>query len=142
MSIDIGAELFVDLNDNLTALNKHHKRREEIVTQPPFGGAIALTGGNGTLDVGGMFEPPRGLIWSIRRLSATGYTAGSVSVTIDGLEPVAPFPSAGVFYFGQGNLLLEAGHRLVFTATGITGAVNIFGRADQFPYWYLSEYLD
>jgi hypothetical protein len=142
MTVEIGGELLISLNDGITALNKHNKRREEIVTQVPFASAMLISAGSGTLDIGGQFEPSAGLIWSVRRLAASGFTAGTVNTLIDNIEPVAPFAQAGVSFFPPGGLLIEHGHRLVFSASGITGPVNIWGRADQFPYWYLSEYLD
>src|SRR5215469_2235645 len=110
MTVEIGAELLVSLNDGISALNKHNKKREEIVQQVPFASAVPLTAGGGTLDVGGQFEPPRGLIWSVRRLAAVGFTAGTLNVYIDGQEPVAPFAVAGGTYLAPGALLGEAGH--------------------------------
>jgi len=132
------------MNNKADELLAAMQKSGEYVFQQPLYGQVPLSAGAGTLDGGAnaSLTPPRGMIWSVRRLSATGFTAGSVTGYINQLEPVAPFPNPAVFTFGRGEVLLQPGDRLVFVATGITGAVNIFGVSDTFPYTYLTEYLN
>ena len=89
--------------------------------------------------------PPAGFYWSVRRLTAYGFTAGTVVATIDNRngEPVAPFPQEGVFTFGKGELLIHPGSQLIFSAlaSGITGTIQIYGAADMFESWYLPYYI-
>jgi hypothetical protein len=104
---------------------------------------IPLSAGAGTMDQAQSLGPPQGYYWSVRRLTATGFTAGTVTAFIDSTagEPVVPFPQAGVFTFGRGEILLHPMSRLVISATGITGTVQLYGAADAFEDWYLPEYL-
>lgn len=150
MSVEVGFDLKLALDDLHKTVDKIDKRLTSntgIVNQEIIAGQIAISAGTGTLDPATAFEPITGFVWSVRRLTAYGYTAGTVTGFISGMEPVAPFPSAGVFTYPRGALILMPGEKLTFTATGITlasgiTAVQIWGRADAFPVGYLSEYLD
>ncbi|HWM96735.1 MAG TPA: hypothetical protein VNO54_06725 [Streptosporangiaceae bacterium] len=111
---------------------------------------IPLVAGAGTLVQVENFGPKAGFMWSIRRLTASGFTAGSVTAwkngtaiagTIVGGEPLVPFASAGVNTSGRGDVLLDQNDYLTFSATGITGLVQINGAADNFERWLLPDYL-
>ncbi|HXL59367.1 MAG TPA: hypothetical protein VN959_01620, partial [Mycobacterium sp.] len=82
-------------------------------------------------------------IWGIRRLTANGFTAGTVTAYRNSSagEPIMPFPVPAVNTIGRGELLLMPGDRIVWGATGITGTVSYWGVADCFESWYLPYYL-
>lgn len=139
MSVDVGLEVFASLGEKLDRESKYREERKNIVHQSPIVGQLS---GSGTLDEATQLSPTIGNCWSIRRLTVIGFTAGSVTVYLNNLEPVAPYPSPAVFTYGRGELLLQPKDRLVVVATGITGNIQLWGVADEFPHWYLSEYLD
>jgi len=94
--------------------------------------------------------PPAGFYWSIRRLTAYGYTAGTVTVfkdSPDGVngEPLVAFPEAAVYTFGKGEMLLNPNTTLVLSWSGITTVsgnfISIWGAADQFETWLLPWYM-
>ena len=135
------------------------KRRRlfEGMHQVPIGPQlIPITTGAGNLNLIEMFGPKAGFMWSVRRLTMSGYSAGTVIAYKNGTitggvllggEPVAPFPAAGVLTFGRGELLLDQQDVLLFAATGITlnaGApgIQVNGAADNFERWLLPEYLN
>ena len=129
---------------------RRHKLFEQLHQVPIGPQQITLTAGAGNLQLLEMFGPKAGYMWSVRRLTAQGYTAGAVTAwkngavvgaTFAGGEPVAPFAAAGVLTFGRGELLLDQNDQLIFTATGITGSVTIYGAADNFERWLLPDYL-
>ena len=146
MELDIGAEFFAGLGSKLNDLHGHFMRRKEYKCwDTPLIGSVPLTAGAGTLD--GPLTPVRGQTWSIRRFTWYGWSAGTVSAYLDNQEPIFlnVSPSSTVYgmnTFGRGELLIPAGSRIVITATGITGVVQFYGRADTFMNDYLSEYLD
>jgi hypothetical protein len=151
---DLQASLSVALGRVSSALEYESRWRQRVaqaVTQLDFaiGDSIPLTGGNGTLDVADKFAVKTGYIWSVRRLTARGWTAGTVTAYRNSIlgEPVAPWTDPGgsaggaVFTYGRGHQLLKPGDRLVFQAAGITGTVNLWGVADCFESWYLPFYI-
>jgi hypothetical protein len=123
----------------------------ECLHQVPIGPQnILISGGTGTLDVSDTFRVKTGYMWSVRRIFALGFTAGSLLVyrnsALQGGEPLVPFYSAGVATFGPGECLLDQDDRLVFAATGITLAtgfpgIQINGAADCLERWLLPDYL-
>jgi hypothetical protein len=98
---------------------------------------------NPTLDIPNLLGPVTGQAWSIGRISIFGFTAGSVSVFIDSVNgnQVDLLSAAGSLKYGKGQLALTAGHRLVFSSTGLTGTpiINVFGV--QMAESLLPEYL-
>lgn len=141
MSVDIGLEAFVDLSDKLDREHHWREKKAHAVYQQTFDPMqVPLTAGAGTLDQSTRMGPNRGFMWSVRRLTLSGFTAGTCIVYIDGLEPL-PFPQAGMYTFGRGEFLLTTGQRLTVVATGITGYVQLNGAADVFETWYLPEYI-
>lgn len=99
--------------------------------------------GSGTIDSPDGLMAKTGYHWSIRRLSAVGFTAGTVTVynSAAGGEVLFPFAQAGTATFGRGEMLLQPGDRLVAVCAGITGTVQLTGRADCFESWYLPYYI-
>lgn len=134
--------------DRMTGALRDEAEQRQVMAQairqiplaPP---QITLATGAGVLDVPDSLGAKTGYCWSVRRLAVTGFSAGSVSVFINSQfgEPAAVFSVAGVNVYGRGEQLLMPGDRLVFTATGITGFVQINGRADCFELWYLPYYI-
>lgn len=143
----IGAlfEIFLGLGTKLDRYHEWRMKHGECVFQQPVIGQVPIVGGAGSLDNGApQMAPPREHCWSIRWLSITGFSAGTVTLQINGLETyytVTPTVNAWQ-KMGRGELLLQPGDRITLAATGITGAVQMFGRADTFPYWHLAKYLD
>lgn len=154
----IGATVEV-LNEVATQLKRKNDRQERLFNslhQVPLPGQIAITAGTGVLQLNDIFKAKTGYHWSVRRLSASGFSAGTVTAFLNGQvvggvmlgnpEPVAPFPQAGVFTFGRGEVLLQGDDNLTFTATGITlqagfPSVLIQGSADCMESWLLPDYL-
>jgi hypothetical protein len=104
---------------------------------------VPLVSGAGVLDWPDALSAKTGYTWSVRRITATGFTAGTVTMYKNSQfgEILVPWPSAGTFTFGRGEQLLEPGDRMVFVASGITGYVQINGSADCFESWLLPDYL-
>jgi hypothetical protein len=148
LGVSIGAQLIATLGRVAQAAEAQAadvERRRQAVRQVPIQmQEITLTGGNGTLDVPDAYMLAKtGYNASIRRISAWGFSAGSVSVysASSAGELLAPFPSAGVITAGRGELLLQPGDRIVFVAAGITGSVYVAGVYDLFETWYLPYYI-
>jgi hypothetical protein len=144
-SFEFSTDFMIDLSEAVGAYNKKDQFRQNLSkrvyqhTLDPL--QVALTTGTGTLDLPGQMGPPRGFMWSIVRLTLSGYTVGTVTPYIDNLEPIA-YPSAGTQFFSKGQLLLDSGQRLVVQATGVTsGYVQINGAADCFPRDLLPYYM-
>jgi hypothetical protein len=114
------------------------------VRQVPLFMPVPLSAGAGTFTGSiGIQGPPAGWYWSFRRLTAQGFTAGTVNVCESNAngEVLVPFAQAATFTFGRGELLLNPQSYLVLVAAGITGTVTVFGKADAVPDWYLTRYL-
>jgi hypothetical protein len=117
-------------------------RANEAFRQVPFIINVPLVAGAATLNPASA-GPDTGYYWSIRKLAAVSFTAGSVNTYIDNVlgEPIVPFPQAAVNTFGKGQQIIPPGSNIAVSATGITGTVQIWGRADQFETWLLPWYL-
>jgi hypothetical protein len=110
--------------------------------QAPFVISVPLVSGAASVNASPI-GPPVGSYWSIRRMSAVGFTVGTVSTYVDNVngEPLCPFPVAAINTYGKGEMLLHPNSRIAYTATGITGTVQIWGEADQFESWLLPWYM-
>jgi hypothetical protein len=146
LEIDIGAQLVASLDNLTTALRKENAWRQkqaEMMRQIPLKPPQAV---NGVIDVPQALAVPTGYFWSIRRLTLSGFTAGTAVIYLNGLagttagEPI-PFAQAGMFTFGRGEMLLHPGDRLVVIATGTNGYVQLDGAADMAELWYLPYYI-
>jgi hypothetical protein len=105
--------------------------------------AQPIAGSAGTSDQADKLGPKDGYWWDLRRLSAWGFTAGTVTVTLNDVngEQVALFPQAGQWSW-SGNLFLGPRDRLVIVTTGITGGpVQIQGQAVEISTQQLPNYL-
>lgn len=129
--------LEADRRDRILAYQNMHTAP---LTAPPLP-LTAAVNGSGTLDVPDLLGPKKGYCWAIHWVAAASFTVGTVNVYIgpqgdQNLRFV--FPSAGVWEPPRTSTILNHGDRLVFVATGITGAVTISGQvtemtADQLP---------
>lgn len=145
-----------DAIGSLDGPSRRARLAQEMYQVPIVVPILPITAGSGALQISDNSGPGAGFYWSVRRMQLQGFTAGSAIAYRNGQivggalvgtpEVVAPFPQAGVFTFGRGELLLNPNDWLAFTATGITvqagyAGVQIQGTADCFPVWLLPEYL-
>ena len=143
------AELCASLNGLAQRMDRESQWRERVaraVQVVPFAGSITISGGTGLYDVADQLQAKTGFIWSIRRLTAYGFTAGTVTAYKNSAlgEPLCPYPVAAVNTFGKGEQKLLSNDRIVWGASGVTaasGAVTFWGEADCFESWYLPFYL-
>jgi hypothetical protein len=120
------------------------QRANQAYVQVPFIINTVLSSGAVTLNpVPNGPGPDLGYFWSIRKLSAVGFTAGTVNLYVDntGGEPIVPFPQTGVFTFGKGEQVMNPGSTIALVASGITGTVQIWGKADQIESWLWPWYI-
>lgn len=133
------------------------------IHQVPIGAIqVPISSGSGVFQINDLLMPKAGFMWSIRRLTASGYTAGTVVVykggmvvggTYTGGGDPFPFSAAGSATIGRAELLLDQGDSLVVVcgtavpggvaitlATGFSG-VQINGAADCFQRHLLPVYL-
>lgn len=147
IELDLGVQLIAGIEGMAAKIDRAERYRQRMaqairqipITAPPMN----LASGAGVIDVPDLLAVKTGFMWSVRRLTLYGFTAGTATVLLNSQfgEPVAPFPQAAVFTFGRGELLMHPGDRLVTTATGITGSVTLAGAADCFEQWYLPHYI-
>jgi hypothetical protein len=147
---DLGvfASIGASLSRVASMMEDREQRRLKLFQQihqvPILPPQITLTAGAGTLQLNDMLAPKAGYMWSLRRITANGFSAGTVTAYKDasGGEILFTFPSAGTYTFGRGEMLLDQNSPVVFVAAGITGTVQIAGAADNFERWLLPEYLN
>jgi len=129
----------------------------ERLHQVPIGAIqVPIAAGAGAFQMPDLLAPKAGYMWGVRRITASGYSAGQVVVYKNGAvvggaylgggEPIAPFAAAGTITIGRGEALLDQNDQLIIVCTGITLAagfpgVQINGAADCFERWLLPEYM-
>lgn len=138
MSVELGVDFFLGMDKKLTDMHELDMWRRTAVVQTPI---IAQASANGTIDNPSQLSPNVNRCWSIRRLSARGFTAGTVDIFLNEMDYCATFSAAGVQYFARGVILLQPTDRLTLSVTGLTGSVILSGVADNFEVAFLSEYL-
>ena len=146
IDLEASIRLSASMDGMAAALNREsawRERQARAITRVYFAGSITLSGGAGTDDQPDKLQAKTGYIWGIRRLTAQGYTVGTVTAYRNSSvgEPLIPFPSAAVNTFGKGQILLMPNDRIVWVATTITGTVSYYGEADCIEQWYLPYYL-
>lgn len=122
-------------------------------TLPP--GLLTATAVGSYLDLPMQFGPRLGWFWDISALSAYGFTAGAIAVSVNApmvtaagnpvaIEPVGSFTQAGVIpYSRKGLPLLDSSERLIFTVTAaLTGYAQISGQVVAVPAERISEYME
>jgi hypothetical protein len=147
IELDIGAQLIASIETLSAALVRQEQQRQRMaqcIRQIPLKAPQANAAG--VIDYPDLLAVKTGYYWGVRRLTLSGFSAGSAVVYINGLagttagEPV-PYAQAATFTFGRGEFLLHPGDRLVVQATGVTGYVQLDGAADCFEQWYLPHYI-
>lgn len=148
-----GAELDATLSIAIGGLAAEMKRASNFrnlqataVQQATIATQVPIVGGAGKVDQPDLLQVKSGYNWSIRRITTNGFTAGSVNAYRNDAngEPIIPWPQAGMFTFGRGEMLLQPMDRIVITATGITAAlayVPCWITFDFFEQWYLPFYI-
>lgn len=143
--LEISADLLVGLSDSMDREQRWRDKCARALTQVPLK-APQATGSPWVIDYPDLLAVKTGYYWSVRRLTLSGFTAGTAVAYLNGLpgttagEPI-PFAQAGMFTFGRGELLLHPGDRLVIIGTSITGYIQLDGAADCFEQWYLPFYI-
>lgn len=111
---------------------------------------IPIVAGSGILDQPAFFSPNLGEYWDVHTISATGFTAGTVTAWINlpqlaasALQGALRFSatSAGFANYGKMQLHLRPSDRLVFLATGITGNPIVSVDATRVSEDYWSTYV-
>jgi hypothetical protein len=148
--IDLGFAV-LELGDKVDKMKEWWEKHSDIVYQTPIvaqaTGTAPVSSPNDAAAPGtSNLQPDLGTCWSVRRLSVSGYTAGTVTLYINGIEPVASWTFGTTSYpyytYAKGAILLQPGDKLTLGYSGVTGTALLFGSADTFPYWYLRRYLD
>jgi hypothetical protein len=153
LEIDLSAQLCAAINGLSARLDRDTQRRQaaaqrasQIYRQIPFVINLTISSSAGSLNPVPACGPPIGYFWSIRRFSATGFTAGTVILFIDSTsgEPIETFTGASIGSYiqtyGKGHQVMHPGSNLAITATGITGTVTVYGAADQLETAYFPAY--
>lgn len=147
IELDLGLQLVASIETLTSTLNRqwqHEQRKAQAIRQVPLAAnQMILSGGAGTIDDPAQLRCPTGYYMCLRRLSLFGFSAGSATAYLNSplTEPVAVFAAAGTLNYGKGHILWHPGDRLVVTATGITGAVQLGGAVDLIETHFLYEYL-
>ena len=141
---EVDLKFFVDLGHKVDGIQSKLDRMAaadgDYVFQMPIYATLAP--GAAAINGGDKMEAPRELCWSIRWMSFSGFTAGTLQLQLNSIEMVNPSLSVGYQGFGRGELILQPGDKLTLgIATPLTGTAMLFGRADAFPYEYLTTYL-
>jgi hypothetical protein len=154
----IAASAVLQMNSRAAQARQGERGRLfEQLHQVPIGAVqIPVTAGAGVYQMADLMSPKAGYMWGVRRLTASGFTAGTVTaykngavvggVYLGGGEPLPSFAAAGSNTIGRGEVLLDQNDQLIFVAAGITlaagfGGVQINGAADCFERWLLPEYM-
>lgn len=149
LDLSAAADLSVNLSrvaDELAA--QRHAREKEIQdchSAPILVPQIVLTSGAGTLDLPDRLGPKRGYHWAVRYITAASFTAGSVvmyrGAGVMDANIRFTFTSAGIYEPGRASCVVAPGDRLIFVASGITGAVTISGEVTEFKSHLLHRFL-
>jgi hypothetical protein len=144
IDIDLTGQLTAALGrvaDGLDREARYRQRQAEVIRQIPITAPQANAAG--IIDSPDLLAVKTGYCWGIRRLTLSGFTAGTAVIYNSSVvgEPLVPFSQAATYTFGRGEMLLKPGDRLVVAASNITGYVQLNGVADCFEQWYLPKYI-
>lgn len=146
--VDVWGQLAVNLGRVATQLEAQRQQEQELAGRIWVAGInvpqIPLAAGAGTLDIPDLLGPHAGFAWAVHWVTAASFTAGTVSVYLNGVADEQlrfVFTSAGVWEPPRTSTILRAGDRLVFVAAGITGAVTISGQVTQMDAGMLPRFL-
>lgn len=149
IELDLGAQIIASFETLAAKLDRQERREQRLaqaVRQVPLTANSFTAGGTGIIDSSETLRVHDGYYWSVRRLTLSGFTAGTVTAyrnsAIPGVgEPLVPATVAATLTFGRGEMLLSPGDRIVLQCTGITGTVQVNGAADMFEMAFLASYI-
>lgn len=147
IEVDVGLQLCASIETLTATLNRqwqHEQRKAQAIRQVPLAANQAvLSAGAGIIDDPAQLRCPTGYYMGLRRLSVFGFSAGSATAYLNSVlsEPVAFFTAAGSQNYGKGHILWHPGDRLIVSATGITGFVQLGGAVDLVEAHFLYDYL-
>jgi hypothetical protein len=116
----------------------------------PFVMNIPIVSSAGSLNPAPNCGPDTGYYWSIRQISAIGFTAGQVTIYVDNIagQPIwtQTGSAVGIYVsdYGKSHKPIHPNSNLAVNCTGITSANNqviIYGDADQVESWLWPWYL-
>lgn len=149
----VGFEVFATLGAALGRLTDEMAASRKLRGRPGIppeaitpvyipGTPVALSSGAGSLDVPQLYGPTLGRMWDIHSIIAANFTAGTVQVQRNAIDPAGFFSAAGELTYGKNQQVLQHGDRLTFTASGITLAagaaaliVVVRGTCVLAPWW-------
>ena len=148
--LDVWAKIDLRLESMAAAAHEQNRRRDQLrqaIHMVPVG--TVQIPGSGTLDSPMILGPRAGFWWDVRRLTAAGFSAGTVAAYKNGVadgNQVFAFSSAGVITNGKAQVMLGPGDRLIYVSSNITlntgaAGVSIGGDAIQVEAWALFDYL-
>lgn len=148
--LDVWAKVGFHLESLTAAVAEQNRRRERLalaIHQVPI--ATQGLAASGTIDAPQLWGPRAGFWWDCHRLTAAGFSAGTVAVYKNGVadgNQVAAFQSAGVVTNGKAQCLIGPGDRLIAVGTGITLNTGtsqwvLGGDAIQIESWAIFDYL-
>ena len=148
--LDLWAQIGVRL-ESLTAAVQEQNHRQQRLAHAIHQVPIATQGlaASGTIDSPQAWGPRAGFWWDCHRLTAAGFSAGTVAVYKNGVadgNQLFAFQSAGVITNGKAQGLIGPGDRLIAVGTGIvlnagTAQWVVGGDAMQIESWALFDYL-
>lgn len=145
VELDLSLQLIASIEGLTEEMRKQHQREQRkaqairvIPLAPPQATAAPFT-----IDTPDLLMAKTGYYWDVRRLSLSGWSAGSVTVyrNASGGEPVALFATPGILVYGKAHLVLHPGEKLVAVGTGITGFVQLNGDVVAIESWLFPSYL-
>ena len=129
----VGLELAAQIGASVGALaaemraTRERRNRLNSMIMPLNIDLQPISAANGILDQPRLLGPSAGWTWQLDSMGAQGFSAGSIGVfenSVNGLE-IFTFTTAGTF-FQRHFRYLRYGTRLVFQATGISGAPAVW----------------
>lgn len=138
----VGGSLEVVLGRVARHLDRQAREHDEMIqllNVVPIAGILTATG---TLDNPDMLGPKDGYWWDLRRLTLSGFSAGTVALyrnSANGAQ-LANWTQTGEWTWSAAQWLRPR-DRMIFVATGITGAVIVDGDAVEVSTRMLPQYV-
>lgn len=147
---DVGFELMAQLSASIGSMAdeiRKTRERQERLSQNIWSlnlGAFQFSGTTANIDIPESLGPRTGQVWDLRRISAFGFTGGSVVVRLDDPtngEAIARFATTGLQFYGKGQAFVRAGRRICLQATGTTGVAGVHIAGLQMSDAVFADYL-
>lgn len=138
-------EQITELIGHARHFRKHHRTHEDYnsLVKPLEMKPIAIPA-SGILNDANNFAPEKGYIWVIMRITAGGFTAGSVTAYKGTAQDtfLTTFSAAGTTWLEEKALFItDRGRPITFTATGITGTAMVSVEGLSIHQSILGKYL-